>query len=190
MNVDDTKKQNVPTNLESSKSHSGDDVAPESLTTPVPSVTKRTSTTSHKASSRSQDHVPSPAASQEKASQREIPTPSKVSQSVDSSQKISDKNIDNGEVETKSEEVQEAEVKTKTEPVEQDAKIAAQPDQLNFESFDFDVESLPTANGAGKNDASVNQQTASATVTPQQKESVFLRLSNRIKVSSIELFAI
>ncbi|XP_058793342.1 SUN domain-containing ossification factor [Phymastichus coffea] len=178
LNVDDTKKRNVVINLESSKSHSSDDVTSETSFTPVPNDTKRTGSTSQKTNGRSQDHVQSPAVPQEKLTSREVPKPSKAStQNVDNIQKVGDKNVVN-EVEAKSE-VKEAEMKTKTEPVEQDVK-AVPHDQLNFDGFDFDVDSLQ-GNGAGKNDASVTQQTASA-ATPQQKESVFLRLSNRIKI--------
>jgi hypothetical protein len=113
---------------------------------------------------------------------------SKLPQNLDTSQKLNQNsvNVDNGDVESEHEE--EAESKPKVDQVDQETKTIAQ-DQLNFESLDFkdlDVDSLQN-NGGIKSDVSVTQQTASAT-TPQQKESVFLRLSNRIKVSGILKF--
>ncbi|XP_011499707.1 PREDICTED: SUN domain-containing ossification factor [Ceratosolen solmsi marchali] len=184
---DEVKKQSFDTNLESSRSQQSEDYEiyqyENSITTesPVPVVTKRISINSPKTSSGSQEHVQ---CSQEGASQQDVAilgTVSKSSQSLDSTQKLNQKsgNIELGEMESES--VEEAEQKLKVDQTDQDSKTIMQ-DQLNFEGFDFkdlDVESLQN-NGAAKNDASITQQTASAT-TPQQKESVFLRLSNRIK---------
>lgn len=110
-------------------------------------------------------------------------TMSKVPSSIDSQQKPTEKNVgpENGsEIKTKNEE--EKEEKVKVEPVEPDLKMQTQDQNLNLE-FDFkdlDVDTLQN-NAGSKGDASFAQQSASAT-TPQQKESVFLRLSNRIKV--------
>ncbi|OXU27102.1 hypothetical protein TSAR_005717 [Trichomalopsis sarcophagae] len=182
---EDAKKQSMATNLESSRSHQTEDgnvhKVEGSMTTEssVPVVTKRTTSPS----SSSQDHTQVPINSQESSSQRDVPSATKVTHSG-SQQKPSEKaSVDSsGETEAKSEE--ESEAKTKAESAEQEAKVTTQgQDQLNFEGFDFkdlEVESLQ-ANGAAKSDASVTQQTASNTGTPQQKESVFLRLSNRIK---------
>lgn len=177
----------MATSLESSRSHQPEDgnihKVDGSTTTEssVPVVTKRTTSPS----SNSQDHTQVPINSQESATQRDVPSATKVMQNG-SQQKPSEKASveSSGETEVKSEE--ESETKMKAESVEQEVKVTTQgQDQLNFEGFDFkdlDVESLQ-ANGAAKSDASVTQQTASNIGTPQQKESVFLRLSNRIKVS-------
>lgn len=191
---EETKKQPHPVNLESSKSHQADDAgahqkeSPTTTESPAPAVTtKLPSASSAKpaaaGSASSQEHARAAAPSgQEPIPQRDMPAvvpASKVAPSSNGAHHKSSEKIagaESAETEAKSDE--ELEAKARIEPVEQEP---ARQDQLNLEGFDFkDLEM--DGNGVVKSDASAVQQTASAT-TPQQKESVFLRLSNRIKVS-------
>ena len=173
---------------------------PITTDTPVTVASKRTTATSSKISSgsaSSPENSQGSVSTSEGSAHRDVPPagtttktpPSKNSQSTDSSQKVAEKTTSTESMETesvKAKNEEEAAAKTKVEPVEPETKPATQQDQLNLDGFDFkdfDVEGMQN-NGGARNDASATQQTASGT-TPQQKESVFLRLSNRIKVSLV-----
>lgn len=82
---------------------------------------------------------------------------------------------------TKKLESVETDVKGKIEPGEQEAKFSSQ-DHLNFDALLSDLKALENdAINLHNGPAAASNTQPTASTTPQQKESVFLRLSNRIK---------
>lgn len=174
--------------MESSRSVGSDDTPhqSETLTSDASSASVATKTASQRIVSGSKEQV------QDGNPKKDVSTSGTVSKapaSADSLQKPSEKSIgsDSG-AEMKTKGAEEKEEKAKVESAEPETKTQLHQDQnlnLEFDFKDLDVDSLQS-NG-GKGDAFITQQTASAT-TPQQKESVFLRLSNRIKVLIFKRF--
>ncbi|KAL7293364.1 hypothetical protein TKK_0013132 [Trichogramma kaykai] len=191
VSIEEAKKLSILDPVDSSKSHhlhhhasseeisagqsetssiSAADAAPEA-------ASKRLASSSPKASQSEQSQVPS---TQDTVSKRETSIASDKEQQA---------RVDGADKDTKAARMEEASQNSRTR-TEQLAKAKADEqdskDQLNFESFDFEVESNGGGGGGGvKPDSPIASQpanTATQQQQHQQKESVFLRLSNRIKV--------
>ncbi|XP_014231383.1 uncharacterized protein LOC106655481 [Trichogramma pretiosum] len=191
VSIEEAKKLSILDPVDSSKSHhqqhhasSEETRAGQSETSSISAAnavpeaaSKRLASSSPKVSQSEQSQMPS---TQDTVSKRETSIVSDREQQA---------RVDGADKDTKAARTEEAsqDSRTKTEQLakakadDQDSK-----DQLNFESFDFEVESNGGGGGGGvKPDSTIASQPAN-TVTQQQqhqqKESVFLRLSNRIKV--------
>lgn len=175
LNQDEAKKESVAPVLEPSKDQIEDSNHPEVLTTPSPIVNVASSTIKIQDDSVAQDeplgkientiHIsPTLSNEQEKIFIQEKETNVKIQEIVN---KSADAKVE-GQEQNKLD-------------LGEEAKILSQ-EQMNFDSLlsDFKEFEGDSVNNGQSGSASATQPTASS--TPQQKESVFLRLSNRIKV--------
>ncbi|KAJ8688489.1 hypothetical protein QAD02_024284 [Eretmocerus hayati] len=185
--TEDIKKQS-PVIVESSRGHRLDDASMHNTEIPSSTELPMAAGSDNKLHSAHKVGVGSQERQQETMPRKEAPSSVKSPSVSEESRKTNeqdDPGQQRSEAESKSEvelPVKSRDSKSKVEHVEHDSKTHPQQEHLSFEGFDFkDLEGESfQSNGNGKIDPLVTQQ-AYISGTPQQKESVFLRLSNRIK---------
>ncbi|XP_014218675.1 SUN domain-containing ossification factor [Copidosoma floridanum] len=188
-----TEEAKVPSfvpNLESSMNQVLEDSSVHKIETPPTTEPSEPVTTKSSSTLKSREESQESVSSQ----RREVPSLSSAASSskvapssTDRSKSSSEKTDTGSKTESKHD---ETEVKQKVEPEKVKEKVDPEPakpvspEQVNFEGFDLkdlEVEGAQSNGNANKNDALTGQQSTANVGTPQQKESVFQRLSNRIK---------
>ncbi|XP_043278974.1 SUN domain-containing ossification factor isoform X2 [Venturia canescens] len=179
---EDIRKESSVPILEPSKDPNEESILPEVLTTPSPALNVATATT------RIIEEPASPQTSLEPTTQILTtlvapPSTSTSRTSPDLNSPNQDNTHENASTMKQDNPDQDTKPSGKTENGEQEAKSIAQ-DQMSLDSIFSDLKDLEadgtSIHGNANHNANVVAQPTAST-TPQQKESVFLRLSNRIK---------
>lgn len=186
---EDIRKESSAPILEPSKDPNEESIQPEALTTPSPALNVAATATTRIVEE--PDTLQSPLESTTQILTTLVAPPS-TSTSRDSQQDLNSASQENTHENASPMKQENLDPDTKSsgkaENGEQEAKLIAQ-DQMSFDSIlsdfkDLEADGTSIQGNANQNANIVAQPTASS--TPQQKESVFLRLSNRIKVRTNE----
>lgn len=186
MTAEDAKIKSYIPNLESSNNQMLEDNSINNLETPStttesPSIVVTKRPLVHKSS---EDTRESSLSHQHEVPSSTVTSAKVISNSPDNSAKSSNEKIESlTKMEMKIEEMEQKQKNDfeKEKPEQEPIKTSTSQDQNNFDGLDLKDIEVENNNNVVKNDPLNGQQ--STTNTPQQKESVFQRLSNRIKVS-------